>query len=311
MNLFLRKKKVYHRIFIQKKQMISKEVLTKIRKLEIQTKGLVNTLFGGEYQSAFKGRGMAFSEVRSYNYGDDIRQIDWNVTARTGDPFIKIFEEEREQTLMLCVDISASGTFGSDHQRKMDVAIEISAVLAFSAIKNGDKVGLVLFSDVIEKVVPPKKGRTHVLRLIRELYTTKPKGRRTSIADALSYVNRLLDRRAIVVLASDFQDENFEKQLRITNQKHDLVSIIINDPFEDQLPNIGVVPFEDAESGKEVLVDTSSTKVRDAYKKRKKVQKLQRNEALLKMKVDTVNVSTNKSYVRPLMNFFQRRMNRY
>lgn len=291
--------------------MISKEVLSKIRKLEIQTKGLVNTLFGGEYQSAFKGRGMAFSEVRAYNYGDDIRQIDWNVTARTGDPFIKIFEEEREQTLMLCVDISASGAFGSDHQKKMDVAIEISAVLAFSAIKNGDKVGLVLFSDIIEKVVPPKKGRTHVLRLIRELYTTKPKGTGTNIAEALSYVNRLLDRRAIVVLATDFQDTDFDKQLKITNQKHDLVSIVIHDPFEDQLPDIGLIPFRDAETGKELLIDTSNKRVREEYAKRKKVQKLSLDSSLLKMKVDSVNVSTNKSYVRPLMNFFQRRMNRY
>ncbi len=291
--------------------MISKEVLKKIRKLEIQTKGLVNTLFGGEYQSAFKGRGMAFSEVRAYNYGDDIRQIDWNVTARTGDPYIKIFEEEREQTLMLCVDISASGVFGSHLQRKMDVAIEISAVLAFSAIKNGDKVGLVLFSDVIEKVVPPKKGRTHVLRLIRELYTTEPKGVGTKIADALGYVNRLLDRRAIVVLVSDFQDENFEKQLRITNQKHDLVSIIISDPFEDELPDIGLVPFHDAESGREILIDTSNKSIRKEYKTRKKVRQKMLDDTFLKMKVDAVNVSTNKSYVRPLMNFFQRRMSRY
>ena len=291
--------------------MISKEVLKKIRKLEIQTKGLVNTLFGGEYQSAFKGRGMAFSEVRAYNYGDDIRQIDWNVTARTGDPYIKIFEEEREQTLMLCVDISASGVFGSHRQRKMDVAIEISAVLAFSAIKNGDKVGLVLFSDVIEKVVPPKKGRTHVLRLIRELYTTRPKGLGTDIAEALGYVNRLLDRRAIVVLASDFQDEEYEKQLKITNQKHDLVSIIINDPLEDELPNIGLVPFKDAESNKEVLIDTSNKRVRTQYAKKKRAHKAKLDEAFLKMKVDSVNVSTNRSYVRPLMNFFQRRMSRY
>jgi uncharacterized protein (DUF58 family) len=233
------------------------------------------------------------------------------VTARTGDPYLKIFEEEREQTLMLCVDISASGIFGSNQQRKMDVAIEICAVLAFSAINNGDKVGLVLFSDIIEKVVPPKKGRTHVLRLIRELYTTKPKGMGTKVADALSYVNRLLDRRAIVVLASDFEDQNFEKQLRITNQKHDLVSIIINDPFEDELPNIGLVPFKDAESGKEILIDTSSKTVRDTYKKRRFVKKKELEESMLKMKVDAVNVTTGKSYVRPLMNFFQRRVKRY
>lgn len=291
--------------------MISKEVLKKIRKLEIQTKGLVNTLFGGEYQSAFKGRGMAFSEVREYNYGDDIRQIDWNVTARTGDPYIKIFEEEREQTLMLCVDISASGVFGSESQRKMDLAIEICAVLAFSAIKNGDKVGLVLFSDKIEKVVPPKKGQTHVLRLIRDLYSTKPDGKGTNIGDALSYVNRLLDRRAIVVLATDFQDDNYQKQLKMTNQKHDLVSIIVNDPFEDELPDLGLIPLQDAESGREILVDTSSKKVREEYRKRKLQHKKQLDDALLKMKIDAVNVNTNSSYVRPLMNFFQRRMNRY
>ncbi len=291
--------------------MISKEVLKKIRKLEIQTKGIVNTLFGGEYQSAFKGRGMEFSEVRAYNYGDDIRQIDWNVTARTGDPYIKIFEEEREQTLMLCVDISQSGIFGSLEQTKMDLAIEICAVLAFSAIKNSDKVGLVLFSDRIEKVVPPKKGRTHVLRLIRELYTTKPEGHGTSISGALSYINRLLDRKAIVVLASDFQDSNFDKELRITNQKHDLVSIIVNDAMEDELPNMGIIPFKDAESGKDILIDTSSKKVRSEYKKRRFILKKELSEKLRKMKIDSVEVSTNQSYVQPLMNFLMRRVNRY
>ena len=291
--------------------MISKEVLKKIRKLEISTKGLVNNLFGGEYHSAFKGRGMEFSEVRAYNYGDDIRQIDWNVTARTGDPYIKIFEEEREQTLMLCVDISPSGIFGSHSQRKMDLAIEICAVLAFSAIKNSDKVGLVLFSDHIEKVVPPKKGRTHVLRLIRELYATKPTGSGTDIADALAYVNRLLDRKAIVVLASDFQDQDFEKQLRITNRKHDLVSIIINDDLEEELPDMGIVPFKDAETGKEILVDTSSQKVRNAFKKQKMKHKNELKERFLRYQIDAVDIHTNHSYVRPLMNFFQRRINRY
>lgn len=291
--------------------MIPKEVLKKIRKLEIQTKGIVNTLFGGEYQSAFKGRGMEFSEVRAYTYGDDIRQIDWNVTARTGDPFIKVFEEEREQTLMLCIDISQSGTFGSRNQSKMDLAIEICAVIAFSAIKNSDKVGLVLFSDHIEKVVPPKKGRTHVLRLIRELYTTEPTGTGTDIADALSYINRLLDRRAIVVLASDFQDREFEKQLRITNQKHDLVSIFINDPLEDELPDLGVIKIRDAESGAEKMIDTSSKKLRKAYNIRRLEQKAYVHDKFLKMKIDTVEVQTNESYVQPLMNFFKRRGSRY
>lgn len=291
--------------------MISKEILSKIRKLEIHTKGLVNNIFSGEYQSAFKGRGMEFSEVREYTFGDDVRQIDWNVTARSSEPYIKVFEEEREQTLMLCVDISPSGFFGSHSQTKMELAIEICAVLAFSAIKNGDKVGLVLFSDQIEKVVPPKKGRTHVLRLIREMYTTEPQGTSTNIAEALSYVNRLLTRRAILVLASDFQDQDFEKQHRITTRKHDLVNLVINDRLEEDLPDIGIVPFRDAETGKESLVDTSSKKVREAYRKRVQERKKSLQEYFLKNKMDSIDVYTNESYIRPLVNFFQRRISRY
>lgn len=291
--------------------MISKEILKKVRKIEIRTKGMVNNIFGGEYQSAFKGRGMEFSEVREYSYGDDIRQIDWNVTARTGDPFIKMFEEEREQTLMLCVDISPSGVFGSQSQSKMDLAIEICAVLAFSAIKNSDKVGIVLFTDVIEKVVPPKKGRIHVLRLIRELLTTEPEGTGTSISEALSYVNRLLNRRAIVVMASDFQDKDYDKQLKITNKKHDLVSIFINDRLEDELPELGLIPLKDAETGEEVLVDTSSKKVRQAYQKRRLQEKEEIRNRFLRMKIDTIELHTNESYVQPLMNFFHRRTRRY
>ncbi len=290
--------------------MISKEILSKIRKLEIQTKGLVNSIFGGEYQSAFKGRGMEFSEVRAYTYGDDIRQIDWNVTARNGEPYIKIFEEEREQHLMLCVDISPSGFFGSRSQTKMELAIEVCAVIAFSAIKNGDKVGMVLFSNKIEKVVPPKKGRTHVLRLIRELYVTEPTGGKTDIAGALSYVNRLLTRRSIVVLASDFQDENFEKQHKITNRKHDLVNIMVNDRFEDELPDVGLVSLRDAETGEQIMVDTSSRKVRTYYKKRRREKLTDLKEYLRKNRMDSVELYTNESYVKPLMNFFQRRVKR-
>lgn len=291
--------------------MISKEVLKKIRKLEIHTKGLVNNIFGGEYQSAFKGRGMEFSEVRAYSYGDDVRQIDWNVTARNGDPYIKIFEEEREQILMLCVDISPSGFFGSRGQTKMDLAIELCAVLAFSAIKNGDKVGMILFSENIEKVVPPKKGRSHVLRLIRELYTTKPEGRGTNIAEALSYVNRLLDRKAIVVMASDFQDKNYEKQLKITNKKHDLVNVIIHDELETDLPELGIIPLFDAETGSQILIDSSSEKVRLAYKARKLKEKAELKDKFLRAKIDSIDVYTNQSYVRPLIDFFRRRMSRY
>ncbi len=291
--------------------MISKEILQKVRKIEIRTKGMVNSLFGGEYQSAFKGRGMEFSEVREYTYGDDIRQIDWNVTARTGDPFIKQFEEEREQTLMLCVDISPSGIFGSKNQSKMELSIEICAVLAFSAIKNGDKVGLVLFTDEIEKVIPPKKGRLHVLRLIRELLTTEPQGTGTDLSEALSYVNRLLNRRAIVILASDFQDEDYDRQMKITNRKHDLVNIFINDRLEDELPDLGLVPLKDAETGQEVLVDTSSKKVRQEYQKKREVAKEKLRDHFLRMKIDTIELETNQSYIRPLMTFFRRRMHRY
>lgn len=291
--------------------MISKEILKKVRKIEIRTKGMVNSVFGGEYQSAFKGRGMEFSEVRAYTYGDDIRQIDWNVTARSGDPYIKIFEEEREQTLMLCVDISPSGLFGSHSQSKMELAIEICAVLAFSAIKNSDKVGLVLFTDVIEKVIPPKKGRTHVLRLIRELLTTEPEGRGTDIGEALSYVNRLLNRKAIVVMASDFQDSRFDKSMKITSRKHDLVNIFINDELENDLPDLGLMPLTDAETGNTVMVDTSSEKVRRAYHAKRARRKEELRNKFMRMKIDTVELQTNKSYVQPLMNFFHRRMHRY
>lgn len=291
--------------------MISKEILKKVRKIEIRTKGMVNSLFGGEYQSAFKGRGMEFSEVREYTYGDDIRQIDWNVTARNETPFIKQFEEEREQTLMLCVDISPSGFFGSKNQSKMDLSIEICAVLAFSAIKNGDKVGLILFTDIIEKVIPPKKGRLHVLRLIRELLTSEPKGKGTDISEALSFVNRLLNRRAIVILASDFQDTGFNRQMKITNRKHDLVNIFIHDKLEDELPDLGLIPLQDAETGEEVLVDTSSKNVRQAYQKKRAVFKKELKNQFLRMKIDTVDLQTNASYIRPLMTFFQRRVQRY
>lgn len=290
--------------------MISKEILSKIKKLEIQTKGLVNSLFGGEYQSAFKGRGMEFSEVRAYTIGDDVRLIDWNVTARNDEPYIKIFEEEREQTLMLCVDISPSGFFGSRSQTKMELSIEVCAVIAFSAIKNGDKVGMVLFSNKIEKVIPPKKGRTHVLRLIRELYVAKPEGTTTNIGEALSYLNRLLTRRSIVVLASDFQDEGFHKEHKITNRKHDLVNLVINDPLENELPDAGLITFQDAESGRQKLVDTSDKKVRTYYKSQRMKKQHALKEYFRKNKMDSVNLKTNQSYVKPLINFFQRRIHR-
>ncbi|WP_069133087.1 DUF58 domain-containing protein [Rhodohalobacter halophilus] len=291
--------------------MISKEVLKKIRKLEIRTKGLVNNIFGGEYQSAFKGQGMEFTEVRTYTFGDDIRQIDWNVTARNDEPYIKVFEEEREQTLMLCVDISPSGFFGSRSQTKMELAIEICAVLAFSAIKNSDKVGMVLFSNKVEKVIPPKKGKTHVLRLIRELYTTEPTGTSTNIADALSYVNRLLNRKSIIVLASDFEDRDFEKQQKITSRKHDLVNLVIRDRLEEELPDAGVIPLIDAETGKRRIVDTSDRSVRTIYKRNVLRRKQELNDYFIKNKMDFVDVYTNESYIRPLTSYFRRRIQRY
>jgi uncharacterized protein (DUF58 family) len=291
--------------------MISKEIFKKVRKLEIQTKGLVNNLFGGEYSSAFKGRGMTFSEVRPYQYGDDIRQIDWNVTARTGDPYIKIFEEEREQTLMLLVDVSPSNFFGSEGQRKIDLATELAAVLAFSAIKNNDKVGLLLFTDVVEKVVHPRKGRTHVLRLIRELYSFTPTGKKTNINSALEYTNRLLNRRSIVILISDLQSANFQHLLRITHKKHDLVNVTIQDRFENELPDLGIIPYYDAELNRYELVDTSSHRVREAFGERRKKWRESMATIFRKNGIDTIDLHTNHSYIEPLMNFFKRRSARY
>ncbi len=291
--------------------MDSKELLKKVKKIEIRTKGLVNSMFGGEYQSAFKGRGMEFSEVREYTFGDDVRQIDWNVTARNDRPYIKVFEEEREQTLMLCVDISPSGFFGTHSQTKMELAAEVSAVLAFSAIQNGDKVGMILFSDKIEKVVPPKKGKSHVLRLIRDLLDAKPTGQGTTIKEALNYINRLLNRRSIVVLASDFQDKDYEREIRITRNKHDLVCLHIVDELETELPALGLLPFEDAETGETVWIDTSSRKNQLQIKAKTLENQANLEDKFLKMKLDFIRLRTNQSYVRPLITFFHRRLNRY
>ncbi len=291
--------------------MISKDVLAQVRKLEIRTKGLVNNLFGGEYHSAFKGRGMIFSEVRPYQYGDDIRQIDWNVTARTGDPHIKVFEEEREQTLMLLVDISPSGLFGSGGRRKVDLITELCAVLAFSAIKNNDKVGLLLFTDRIEKVVLPRKGRTHVLRLIRDLYATKPVGQGTDIGEALSFTNKVLNRRSIVILASDFITDGYESAIRVTNRKHDLVNIHISDPLEIALPDLGLLPIKDAETGAIRLIPTFRRSARDTFR-REHEARLERIEQRFKqLQLDHIRIESGESYIEPLRNYFQRRAQRH
>lgn len=291
--------------------MDSKELLKKVKKIEIRTKGLVNSMFGGEYQSAFKGRGMEFSEVREYTFGDDVRQIDWNVTARNDRPYIKVFEEEREQTLMLCVDISPSGFFGTHSQTKMELAAEVCAVLAFSAIQNGDKVGLVLFSDHIEKVVPPKKGKSHVLRLIRDLLDAKPTGKGTDIKEALNYINRLLNRRSIVVMASDFQAKDYEREIRITRSKHDLVCLHIVDELEYEIPSLGFIPFLDAETDQTIWMDTSSKKIRVQLKALALEKQAFLEDKFLKMKLDFIRLKTNQSYVKPLITFFHRRLNRY
>lgn len=292
------------------KVMISKEILAKVRKLEIRTKGLVNNLFGGEYHSAFKGRGMTFSEVRPYQYGDDVRQIDWNVTARTGDPHIKLFEEEREQTLMLLVDVSASGRFGSGDRRKIDLITELCAVMAFSAISNNDKVGMVLFSDRIEKVVMPRKGRSHVLRLIRDLYATNPAGSGTDVAGALTYANRILNRRSIMILVSDFMTELDEKSLRITSRRHDLVSVHVSDPLEVDLPNLGFLPVRDAESGEVRYLPTFLPSYRRRFRTEQRERLRILAETFSRLHLDAIRLDTSASYVEPMRQFFQKRASR-
>ncbi len=291
--------------------MTSADILKKVRYLEIRTKGLVNNLFGGEYLSAFKGRGMAFAEVRPYQFGDDVRLIDWNVTARSETPYIKIFEEEREQTLMICADISSSGLFGSFTQRKMDLATELAAVLAFSAIKNNDKVGLLLFSGKVEKFIPPRKGRLHVLRLIRELFTTKPKHPGTDISAALNYVNRILRRRSIITLISDMQDFGYEKPLKVMNKKHDLICLCVDDRVESELPDIGLIPLLDTETGRRILVDSSDPSVRKSYARKRYTEKQQLSQKLIKLQVDHVHLYTNESYIEPLSGLFRQRHNRF
>ncbi len=238
--------------------MITKEILKQVRQIEIRTKGLVNQVFSGEYHSVFKGRGMEFSEVREYQFGDDIRNIDWNVTARFGHPFIKVFEEERELTVILMVDLSGSLNFGSADKTKQEVAAELSAILAFSALKNNDKVGLILFTDKIEKFVPPRKGNKHVLRIIRDVLSFEPEGKSTNLKGALEYMNNAIKKRSIVFLLSDFMDSDFEKILRVVGKRHDLIGIVLNDKREEEIPKVGVIRFTDAETGQERWVDTSN-----------------------------------------------------
>ena len=246
--------------------METKEILKKVRKIEIKTKRLSNDIFGGEYHSSFKGRGMTFSEVRQYQFGDDVRAIDWNVTARYNEPYIKVFEEERELTMILMADVSGSELFGTSTQFKKETVTEIAATLAFSATQNNDKVGLILFSDEIELFIPPKKGKSHVLRIIRELIEFKPKSKKTSIGTALKFLSSVIKKRAIVFMLSDFMDDDYEKTLKITGKKHDLTGIRVYDKYDEEIPNLGMVPMLDAETSHVQLVNTAAKSVRMRYK---------------------------------------------
>ena len=290
--------------------MIPKKILQKVRRIEIKTRGLVNDLFGGEYHSIFKGRGMTFSEVREYNPGDDIRLIDWNVTARTGSPFVKVFEEERELTVFLVVDISASGEFGSASQLKRDYGAEVASVLGFSAIKNNDKVGLILFSDRVEKYIIPKKGKSHVLRVIRELLYTVPKGSKTSIKVALDYLLKVAKRKCVVFLISDFLDDSYLRSLKIANKKHDLITIQLLDPVELELPDMGLLKVEDPETGETFWIDTSSQKSMKQLRKEIAIKQSNFRKEIKKSGIDLISISTDEDFVDPLMSFFKSRENR-
>jgi uncharacterized protein (DUF58 family) len=290
--------------------MIPREILKEVRRIEISTRGLVNEVFSGEYHSVFKGRGMSFAEVREYQYGDDIRSIDWNVTARTGAPFVKIFEEERELTVMLLVDVSASGDFGTKKRFKAEVAVEICAALALSAIKNNDKVGLVIFSDHVEKFVPPRKGRRHVLRVLRELLYHRPEGRGTDIGAALEYLAHVQRKRAVTFLVSDFRDEGFERALAVAGRRHDLVAVRMGDAREQELPPLGLLELEDPESGERVTVNTSSAVFRSTFRSVNATRREALDRTLRRSKVDVIDISTGEPWVKPLMRFFQARMRR-
>jgi uncharacterized protein (DUF58 family) len=287
--------------------MIPKEVLKKVRRIEIRTKKLVNDLFSGEYHSTFKGQGMEFEEVRQYEPGDDIRLIDWNVTARTGYPHIKKFKEERELSVVLLFDASSSGRFGTRERFKNDTAAEMCALLAFSAIKNNDKVGLIIFTDTIEKFVPPKKGRAHVLRLIREILYFKPTGTGTDISGALEYFSRVIKRKSVVFLISDFLSEDFYKPLQIANNKHDLIAIKITDPREMSFDNVGLIELEDAETGEVFMIDTASKQFRREFSARATEDMLTMKKSFQLINLDFINVRTDQSYIVPLINFFKMR----
>jgi uncharacterized protein (DUF58 family) len=287
--------------------MDTKEILKKVRKIEIKTRRLSDHIFSGEYHSSFKGRGMTFSEVRNYQYGDDIRSIDWNVTARYNEPFVKVFEEERELTFMLAVDVSASEAFGTTTGFKRDTLTEIAATLAFSAIQNNDKVGLMLFSDDVELFIPPKKGKSHVLRIIRELIEFKPKSKKTDIDSALKDLSNRIKKKAIVFVLSDFMDQGYEQTLKILGRKHDLTGIRIYDRMDEELPDVGLVPMKDAESGEVRLVQTSSKSVRTAYKAAALRRKAHFENAFARAGAGSFSTAVEESYVKKLLMYFKAR----
>ena len=291
--------------------MIPKEILRKIRRIEIKTKSLVDSILSGEYHSVFKGRGMEFSEVRSYTDGDDIRNVDWNVTARYGEPYVKKHVEERELTVMFVVDASASGNFGSEEKLKGEIAVELCALLAFSAIKNNDRVGLIIFSSEVERYIPPKKGKKNVLRVIRELLYYKPKKRGTDISEALTFLNKIQKRKSVVFLVSDFLSPAFEKSLKVTSSHHDLIAITIGDPREEKLPKVGMIELEDAETGDIVVVDTNNPRVRETFEKENRRKRKELAELLKNTGVDEITVSTESDYVEPLVSFFRKREKMY
>lgn len=288
--------------------METKELIKKVRKIEIKTRGISNQVFAGNYQSAFKGRGMAFTEVREYQFGDDIRSIDWNVTARFNHPYVKVFEEERELTVVLLIDVSGSNEFGSRKQLKEEMITEISAVLAFSAINNNDKVGVIFFSSIIEKFIPPKKGTTHILRIIRELIDFKPAEQGTDIAGALKYMRNVIKKKSVAFLISDMHDKGFDDALSIVAKKHDLVGIRVYDPLESEIPAVGLIKIRDAESGKMIWADTSSKSFRENLKNWKMNHENFLKNAFTKASVDLTSISTDQDYVPPLIALFKRRI---
>jgi len=291
--------------------MLTKELLKQVRQIEIRTKGLVNQVFSGEYHSVFKGRGMEFSEVREYQYGDDIRNIDWNVTARFGHPFVKIFEEERELTVMLMVDLSGSQMFGSLSKTKQRVAAELSAILAFSALKNNDKVGLILFTDKVEKFVPPRKGNSHVLRIVRDVLSFEPEGKKTNLRTALEFMNGAIKKRSIVFLLSDFMDDGYEKILRVVGKKHDLIGIVLDDRRESEIPKMGLIKLTDAETNEERWIDTSSSRVQESLRKRRLEVQAKRRSLFISSRLDSIYVQAGSNYISPLVNFFRMRERRW